>query len=58
VPINSPLLYGTLRTMESSSPEQTLFLCMASAFHPEEESPRMAPFTDILGGLAQLALKR
>lgn len=58
VPINSPLLYGTLRTTGSDSPELKLFLCMASAFHPEMETPRMAPFTDILGGLAQLAMKR
>lgn len=57
VPINSPLLYSTLRTCKSRSPDLLLFLCMASAFHPEEETPRMAPFTDILGGLAQLALK-
>lgn len=58
VPINSPLLYSTLRTRKSVVPELMLFLCMASAFHPEEETPRMAPFTDILGGLAQLALKK
>jgi len=58
VPINSPLLYGTLRTMKNASFEQTLFLCMASAFHPEDESPRYAPFTDILGGLVQMAMKK
>jgi hypothetical protein len=57
VPINSPLLYSTLRTQKSEAPELMLFLCMASAFHPEEEIPRMAPLTDILGGLAQLALR-
>jgi hypothetical protein len=57
VPINSPLLYSTLRTRKSEAPELMLFLCMASAFHPEEETPRMAPLTDILGGLAQQALR-
>ena len=57
VPINSPLLYSTLRNKKSEEPELMLFLCIASAFHPEKETPRMAPFTDILSGLAQLALK-
>jgi hypothetical protein len=55
VPINSPLLYSTMRKAGAPTPQLNLFLCMASAFHPNEEFPRMAPFTDILGGLAQLA---
>jgi hypothetical protein len=57
VPINSPLLYATMRKAGTTSRELKLFLCMASAFHPGEEVPRMAPTTDILGGLAQLAFK-
>jgi hypothetical protein len=56
--INSPLLYTTLRTVPHRSHHLRLFLCMASAFHPEEDDPRMAPFSDVLGGLAQLAIRR
>jgi hypothetical protein len=57
IAITSPMLYSTLRQpgIEQSNPVK-LFLCMASAFHPEWEKPHMAPHTDILGGLAQLAI--
>ena len=58
VPISSPLLYSTMRRAGGAkSTELNLFLCMASAFHPNEEFPRMAPVTDILGGLAHHAYK-
>ena len=57
IPITAATLYGTLRQagMEHSN-EVKLFLCMASAFHPEWEQPYVASRTDILGGLAQLAI--
>jgi hypothetical protein len=59
IPARSPLLYATLQNAGGTrSPEIHLFLCTASAFHPEESTPRLAPFTDILCGLAQLALKQ
>lgn len=58
VSINSPILYRTMRLAASAeSTELKLFLCMASAFNPTEDFPRMAPTTDILGGLAQYAYK-
>lgn len=57
IAITSPMLYSTLRNLEvANQKEIKLFLCMASAFHPELDQPQMAPHTDILGGLAQLAI--
>ena len=56
--INSTLLYSTMRSAGGAkSTELKLFLGMASAFQPDEDSPRMAPTTDVLGGLAQQAYK-
>lgn len=56
VPINSPLLYCTMHKAGGRfSPELKLFQCMASAFHSDEEMPRLAPAIDILGGLTQHA---
>jgi hypothetical protein len=57
VPINSPLLYCTMHQAGGAkSTELKLFLCMASAFNSHENTPRMAPTTDILGGLVQIAI--
>lgn len=59
VPVNTPQLYGTLKGAQMDlTAEVELFLCMASAFHPEDDIPRLAPFTDIVGGLAQMALAK
>jgi hypothetical protein len=59
IAVHSILLYSTLkRSVRSTTSEVQLFLAMASAFHPEEETPRMGSSTDILSGMSQIALKQ
>lgn len=59
VPADSSMLYGTLRkAREGCRSDVGFFLNIVSAFHTEEEIPRAAPFTDVVGGLGQLVLSR
>lgn len=57
IAVHSLLLYSTLRKSDlAKTAEVRLFLAMTSGFHLEEEMPRMGSSTDILGGMAQIAL--
>jgi hypothetical protein len=59
VPVTSFAIYRALQSAkEISKSDVQLFRCMASAFRPHEEIPSMVPASDIVGGLAQLALDR
>ncbi len=57
VPINSYMLYQTLHQHINRTRKGTkLFLNIASGFRPNNSFPEFAPYTDILGGLARVAL--
>jgi hypothetical protein len=57
IAVHSLLLYSTLRKSDlATAAEVRLFLAMTSGFHLDEEMPRMGSSTDILGGMAQIAL--
>ena len=59
VPVTSFAIYQALQSAtEMSKRDVQLFRCLASAFRPHERIPSMAPASDIVGGLAQLALAR
>lgn len=59
MPVSSPMLYRTMKQFhKAESTELKAFLCMASGFRNDDETPMLAPHTDILGGLVQIAFKK
>jgi hypothetical protein len=57
VPVDSSLIYGTLHESKvSDGKDHRLFNNVVSGFNLDDELPRYAPLTDVIGGMASTAL--
>jgi hypothetical protein len=57
VPVDSNLIYGTLHESKGSDgKDHRLFSNVVSGFNLDDEFPRYAPLTDVIGGMASMAL--
>lgn len=57
VPVDSNLIYGTLQKVECAHTQMyLLFSNVVSGFNLDDELPRYSPLTDVVGGLAAVAI--
>lgn len=57
IPVDSSLIYGTLHESKGADGKNhLLFNNIVSGFNLDDEIPRYAPLTDVIGGMASMAL--